>query len=45
MGIGQGLTLAGADDGVLANCHGIALDVFGDAFGGTRLELESEGFS
>jgi len=43
VGIGQRLTLVGINDEVLADRHGIALDVFGYAFGVTRLEFESKG--
>lgn len=34
MGVGEGLELGGVDDGVLADGHGVHLDVLGDALSG-----------
>ena len=44
VGIWQRLTLVGANDLVLANGHGIALDILGDAFGVPGLDFKSQGF-
>lgn len=44
MGLRKGISLVGVDDAVLSDRHGIALDVLGDAFAVTRLELELERF-
>lgn len=42
VGLGHGLAFAGVDDAVLADGHGIALDVLGDALGVARLQFEPD---
>ena len=45
MGIRHGMAVAGVDDAVLADGHGIGLDVFSYALGVPRLQIESERLS
>lgn len=42
VGLGHGMAFVRVDDAVLADGHGIALDVLGDALGVARLQLEPD---
>lgn len=42
MGLGERVALTGVDDAVLADGHGVALDVLGDAFRVARLQVEPQ---